>query len=84
MAGAAGRYHDNFDLILVANTNLELWQQLQGQGVLRFLHRLHREDRGSHATIDLVPALENPKDLFALLGPRQAKGRPVQRLSVPA
>lgn len=40
MAGAAGRYHGNFDLILVANTNLELWQQLQGQGVLRFLHRL--------------------------------------------
>jgi len=38
---------------------------------LRYLQRLHREDRG-RATIDLVPALEDPKDLFALLAARPA------------
>jgi ornithine cyclodeaminase len=39
---------------------------------LRYLHRLHREERGGHAAIDLVPALEDPKDLFALLAARPA------------
>ena len=34
---------------------------------LRYLRRLHQELRGSQQQIDLVPDLENPKDLFALL-----------------
>jgi ornithine cyclodeaminase len=51
---------------------------------LRYLHRLHREERGSHATIDLVPALENPKDLFALLGARKEQPRAASHLRVSA
>lgn len=51
---------------------------------LRYLHRLHREERGRHATIDLVPALENPKDLFALLGARQDEPRATSHLRVSA
>jgi ornithine cyclodeaminase len=51
---------------------------------LRYLHRLHREERGSHATIDLVPALANPKDLFSLLGTREGKTRAASHLRVSA
>ncbi|MGB6605708.1 MAG: ornithine cyclodeaminase [Steroidobacteraceae bacterium] len=36
---------------------------------LRYLHRIHHEERGAGAEIDLVPDLEDPKDLFALLVP---------------
>jgi ornithine cyclodeaminase len=31
---------------------------------LRYLHRLHQEHRGVHAQLDLVPDLDDPKDLF--------------------
>jgi ornithine cyclodeaminase len=31
---------------------------------LRYLHRLHREHRGAQRGIDLVPDLDDPKDLF--------------------
>lgn len=31
---------------------------------LRYLHRLHLEQRGPHARLDLVPDLDDPKDLF--------------------
>ena len=34
---------------------------------LRYLLRVHHEARGDDAQIDLVPDLEDPKDLFALL-----------------
>ena len=36
---------------------------------LRYLHRIHHEERGAGPEIDLVPELEDPKDLFALLVP---------------
>jgi ornithine cyclodeaminase len=36
---------------------------------LRYLHRIHHEERGAGPAIDLVPDLEDPKDLFALLVP---------------
>src|SRR5580658_3908769 len=36
---------------------------------LRYLLRIHHEERGAQAQIDLVPDLEDPKDLFALLAP---------------
>jgi len=42
---------------------------------LRFLHRLHAEARGERTTIDIVPDLADPKDLFALLGDRPAATR---------
>jgi ornithine cyclodeaminase len=34
---------------------------------LRYLRRIHHEERGARAQIDLVPELEDPKDLFGLL-----------------
>jgi ornithine cyclodeaminase len=34
---------------------------------LRYLLRVHHEERGSQQQVDLVPDLDNPKDLFALL-----------------
>ena len=37
---------------------------------LRFLLRIHHEERGTRAQIDLLPELENPKDLFGLLAMR--------------
>lgn len=40
VAKAASQYHGDFDLMLVPNTNLELWQRLQSQGARRHLHRL--------------------------------------------
>jgi ornithine cyclodeaminase len=44
---------------------------LEDFSALRYLHRLHREEPG-HATIDIVPDLDDPKDLFALLAARPA------------
>jgi len=40
MASAASRRFERFDLELVPNTNLDLWQWLQEQGLLRHVHRL--------------------------------------------
>ena len=45
---------------------------LEDFSALRYLHRLHREELGHRTTIDLVPDLANPKDLFALLAQRPA------------
>ena len=41
---------------------------LQDFSALRYLHRLHRQRRGSRSSIDLIPDLEDPKDLFSLVG----------------
>ena len=57
---------------------------LEDFSALRYLHRLHREDRGSRVTIDLVPALEDPKDLFAVLAPRQSRPGVASHLRVSA
>ena len=40
---------------------------LEDFSALRYLRRVHQEARGLQQQIDLVPDLENPKDLFALL-----------------
>jgi ornithine cyclodeaminase len=37
---------------------------LEDYSALRFLHSLLKEERGAARQIDLVPELENPKDLF--------------------
>ena len=42
---------------------------LEDFAALRYLLRVHQEERGSQQQIDLVPDLEDPKDLFALLSP---------------
>jgi len=39
---------------------------------LRYLLRVHHEERGAQQQIDLVPDLDDPKDLFALLAPGSA------------
>ncbi|HYL02630.1 MAG TPA: ornithine cyclodeaminase [Steroidobacteraceae bacterium] len=43
---------------------------LEDFSALRYLWRIHREERGTQAQIDLLPDLEDPKDLFALLAPQ--------------
>jgi ornithine cyclodeaminase len=40
---------------------------LEDFSALRYLLRVHHEERGGEAQVDLVPDLEDPKDLFALL-----------------
>ena len=37
---------------------------LEDYSALRLLHSLLREERGQHRTIDLVPELDDPKDLY--------------------
>jgi ornithine cyclodeaminase len=51
---------------------------LEDFSALRYLHRLHHERRGTHADIDLIPDLEDPKDLFSLVaGQSQPRARPL-------
>ncbi|MGH7106584.1 MAG: hypothetical protein ACREFT_08770, partial [Acetobacteraceae bacterium] len=53
---------------------------LQDFSALRYLHRLHQQRRGTRAVIDLIPDLEDPKDLFSLVGapsPAQPRAVPV-------
>jgi ornithine cyclodeaminase len=46
---------------------------------LRYLMRIHHEERGTRQQIDLLPDLEDPKDLFALLARRpRTVSAPVQ------
>jgi ornithine cyclodeaminase len=40
---------------------------LEDFSALRYLLRIHHEERGTHPQIDLLPDLDDPKDLFALL-----------------
>ena len=76
---AAGRVHDRevtiFDSVGFA---------LEDFSALRYVHRLHREQPGGRATIDIVPQLGNPKDLFALLAERPATVRAASHLRVSA
>ena len=58
----AGRAHDGevtlFDSVGFA---------LEDFSALRYLRRIHQEERGARSQVDLLPALEDPKDLFGLL-----------------
>ncbi|HEY7642164.1 MAG TPA: ornithine cyclodeaminase [Steroidobacteraceae bacterium] len=45
---------------------------LEDFSALRYLHRLHLEERGAKREIDLLPALADPKDLFGELAGRLA------------
>jgi ornithine cyclodeaminase len=40
---------------------------LEDFSALRYLMRIHHQERGAHQQIDLLPVLEDPKDLFGLL-----------------
>jgi len=40
---------------------------LEDFSALRYLRRIHHEERGAHSRIDLLPRLADPKDLFGVL-----------------
>jgi ornithine cyclodeaminase len=54
---------------------------LEDFSALRYLLRIHQEERGTQPQIDLVPDLEDPKDLFALL---TEEAHPVSAAAAPA
>jgi ornithine cyclodeaminase len=57
---------------------------LQDFSALRYLHRLHQQHRGRESEIDLIPDIEDPKDLFSLLGASPASVRPRPVAELPA
>ena len=57
---------------------------LEDFAALRYVHRLHRQDRAGRATIDIVPQLDNPKDLFSLLAGRATQARSAGHLRASA
>jgi ornithine cyclodeaminase len=57
---------------------------LEDFAALRYVHRLHRQDRAGQATIDIVPQLDNPKDLFSLLAGRATQARSAGHLRASA
>ena len=57
---------------------------LEDFSALRYLHRLHGQCRGTRAAIDLVPDLDDPKDLFSLVAetlPSRPRAVPAAELS---
>ena len=52
---------------------------LEDFSTLRYLHRLHLELRGVQREIDLVPDLEDPKNLFGALLETPGQARPLVR-----
>ena len=49
---------------------------LEDFAALRYAYKLHRERRGTRQSVDLIPDVEDPKNLFALLAtPRTAPER---------
>ena len=74
LAGEArGRTHER-DVTIFDSVGFAL----EDFSTLRYLYRLHSEERGTQGKIDLVPDLQDPKNLFARLGSRleaRAKGR---------
>jgi ornithine cyclodeaminase len=45
---------------------------LEDFSAMRYLERLHRQTGGAHRQLDLVPEMDDPKDLFGELGTRAA------------
>ncbi|MHB1541558.1 MAG: ornithine cyclodeaminase [Steroidobacteraceae bacterium] len=56
---------------------------LEDFSALNYVYRLHGQRRGERIDIDLIPDLENPKDLFCLLGSRRGlRERPAELAEV--
>jgi ornithine cyclodeaminase len=55
---------------------------LEDFSTLRYLYRLHKAERGTQQQLDLVPDLEDPKNLFARLASRIDAKRPQPRIAV--
>jgi ornithine cyclodeaminase len=51
---------------------------LEDFSALRYLHRLHQEERGTKREIDLLPTMSDPKDLFGELAGRLAARAPLK------
>jgi ornithine cyclodeaminase len=51
---------------------------LEDFSALRYLLRVHHEERGARSQIDLLPKPENPKDLFGLLAPQPQRLAPTE------
>ena len=54
---------------------------LEDFSAMRLLHRLHRAHCGHDRTLDLVPTLDDPKDLYALLRPVTAPHDVVEQVA---
>jgi ornithine cyclodeaminase len=54
---------------------------LEDFSALRYLLRIHHEERGTRAQIDLLPELEDPKDLFGLLSMRPQPLAPTEEVA---
>lgn len=54
---------------------------LEDFSALRYVYRLHRERRGTRADIDLIPDLEDPKDLYGLIGTPRVRRERVAELA---
>jgi ornithine cyclodeaminase len=46
---------------------------LEDFSALRYLHALHRAERGLRTRLDLVPQLDDPKDLYSLVSPAASR-----------
>jgi ornithine cyclodeaminase len=62
---------------------------LEDFSALRFLHALNRAERGERPQVDLVPHLDDPKDLYSVLGcglrtPAERRGATVREAAVAA
>ena len=54
---------------------------LEDYSALCYLHKLQRADAQSSQQIDLIPHLDNPKDLFGLLATPVAGAKPLPPLA---
>jgi len=56
---------------------------LEDFSAMRYLRRLHRQQRGTQQELDLIPELDDPKDLFGALSPasesQDTTARPAKR-----
>ncbi len=53
---------------------------LEDFSALRYLYRLHGERRGQRTSIDLIPDLDDPKDLYGLIGSARTVSQRVPEL----
>lgn len=78
LAGKASARADDREVTIFDSVGFAL----EDFSALRYLYRLHREQRGSRQQIDLVPDLEDPKNLFGGLVDRSSLQRPARSASL--
>jgi ornithine cyclodeaminase len=65
---AAGRTSDR-DVTIFDSVGFAL----EDFSALRYLHAMHRAERGLRTRLDLVPQLDDPKDLYSLVSPAASR-----------